>query len=139
MSDFLVKSPHIPSLCRGIAHIVRSVHDSQLRTSVSCRAGLQGRVTRHKRIQRKLPTCPNIYQVIVLGRQQNCAIYIAMLPYRPISVILSDIVTIWLESTQSGDRISPPCLNFLDSSLTHFLVYAGARVTDMASWHAMAL
>ena len=42
---------------------------------------------------------------------------------------------------------SPPCLGlrffsepkFLDSSLRHFLFYAGARALDMASWHVMAL
>ena len=41
----------------------------------------------------------------------------------------------------------PPCLGlcffselkFSDSSLRHFLLYAGARVLDMASWHPMAL
>ena len=32
--------------------------------------------------------------VLMLPMMQNCAIYIAMLQYRPISVILSDIVTI---------------------------------------------
>ena len=30
-------------------------------------------------------------------------------------------------------------LKFSDSSLSYFLLYAGARVSDMASWHAMAL
>ena len=56
------------------------------------------------------------------------------------------------ESMKSGDSnffhsISPHVwdfvffseLKFSDSSLRHFLLYAGARVLDMASWHPMAL
>ena len=30
-------------------------------------------------------------------------------------------------------------LKFSDSSLRHFLLFAGARVLDIASWHPMAL
>ena len=56
-----------------------------------------------------------------LALLQNCAIYIAMLPYRPIKVILSNIVTIHIRHglTILGLLLTDPMQ--LDSDLTQHI------------------